>query len=408
MKTRALILLLCLLCCRNALADRGTPEIVTETQPKQARTAVIRCAGDFVIHDNLLSAALKAGGGKSHVFSSMLSEVAEYMGEADYTFTNVDGVMGTDEFARKHGFAGYPSFSTPNALIYDLKDIGVDLLTLANNHALDYWFDGLLSTVTAVRDSGLASVGGYRSPEEKQTPCIVTVNDIKIGFLNYTDGLNQMDKRRGLDKAALVYGVDFLERADIASDVKRLKAAGAELIVCYMHWGIEYRDEPCQSQKSNAVKLANAGVDVIIGGGPHKVQLADYVTVKDPDGNVKQVLCLYSLGNFLSDQRGEGRDCGIIFDFTVTRDENGKITVSDPCYRTTWVWRKQNGSTFTYRILFSDDPVTRPDGMSNTDWQRLNESAGEIRKRMSAGCALPAGNKTEENALIDLPSLREK
>lgn len=404
MKKTALLLLLCIaILFSSAFADRGAPVIVTETQPKQACTAVIRCAGDFVIHDNLLASAIKAGGGK-YDFSQMLSEIGEYMGEADFTFTNVDGVLGTEEFGRKHGYHGYPSFSTPPSLIYDLKDIGVDLLTLANNHALDYWFDGLLSTVTSVKSAGMNSVGGYRSPAEKQSPCIVDVNGIAIGFLNYTDGLNQMDKRRQLDKEALEYGVDFLERANISADIKRLKEAGAELIVCYMHWGIEYRKEPCKSQISNAAMLAKAGVDVIIGGGPHMVQRAEYLTATDADGKPKQVLCLYSLGNFLSDQRGIGRDCGIIFDFTVTRDENGAVTVSNPCYRTTWVWRRQSGSTFAYTILFTDDVDARPNGMSAKDYSRMLVSAKETAERMNAGCATPWGTKADAEPIHTAPS----
>ena len=406
MKKAALALLGCLILLANcALADRGAPEIILESQPKQACTAVIRCAGDFVIHDNLLASAQKAGGGK-YAFAQMMEEIGEYMGEADFIFTNVDGVMGTEEFGRKYGYKGYPSFSTPSSLIYDLKDIGVDLLTLANNHAIDYWYDGLISTVTSVKNAGLYSVGGYRSLTEKQTPCIVDVNGIAIGFLNYTDGLNQMDKRRALDKAALEYGVDFLEYANVPADIQRLQDAGAELIVCYMHWGIEYRKEPCNSQKSNAAMLAKAGVDVIIGGGPHMVQRAEYITTTDAAGKPKKVLCLYSLGNFLSDQRGEGKDCGIIFDFTVTRDEDGVVTVSDPCYRTTWVWRRQSGSTFAYSILFSDNVTARPDRMSEKDYNRMLESARETYDRMKQGCAKLAVAKEETEAIIAAPSRR--
>ena len=385
----------------SAKADRGTPEIVLGETPAAARSALIRCAGDFVIHENLLASALKAGGG-THDFSAMLGEIAEFFGDADFTFTNVDGVMGTKEFARRHGYTGYPSFSTPQSLIYNLKDIGVDLLTLANNHAIDYWYDGLISTVTSVKEAGLYSVGGYRSLSEKQTPCVIKINDISVGFLNYTDNLNQMDKRSALDKEALEYGVDFLERANVQADIKRLRDAGAEVIVCYMHWGIEYRTEPCKSQLSNAQMLADAGVDVIIGGGPHMVQRAEYVSTLGADGQPKQVLCLYSLGNFLTDQRAENRDCGIIFDFTINRDENGVISITNPTYRTTWVWRRQNGSTFEYRVLFSGQDAERPKNMSTRDYERMQTSAKETIERMSVGCAQYYAFVSEE-AMIQAP-----
>ena len=387
--------LLLLSCC--ALADRGTPEI----EPVYtARTVVIRCAGDFVIHQSLIDAAKREGSSGTHSFAKMLQDVSAFLADADFTVTNVDGVLGGQDIVGKYGYSGYPAFSTPAQLIYDLKDCGVDMLTLANNHALDFWYDGLKSTVTSVEEAGLMSVGGYRTQEEKLTPRVRDIGGIRFGFLNYTDGLNQMDKRSALDKAALAYGVDFLERANIPADIQRLRSVGAEIIVCFMHWGIEYRTEPCLSQKQNAQMLADMGVDVIIGSHPHTVQRAEYIQTADADGQPKQVLCLYSLGNFLSDQRQEGRDAGMIFDFTVTRDEDGLVTVSDPVYRTTWVWRRQINGYLEYRVLFSGTDAARPQGMSEADYRRMQQSAAQTIAVMNQGCALPA---REESALMATP-----
>ena len=370
--------IICALCCAvlvllsafTAAADRGTPEILPEQQTREA-SAIIRVAGDFVIHQPVFESALRAGGGKVYEFSAMLEEVAEYLSEADFTVTNIDGVLGTPGFVKKHGIAGYPSFSTPANLAYDLKECGVDLLTLANNHALDFWFDGLKSTVTTVKEAGLYSVGGYRTQEERNTPCTVDINGIRFGFLNYTDGLNQMDKRPALDKDALKYGVCFTDYWDVPSDVRRLK---------------------------------DAGVDVIIGGHPHVVERAEYIHTKDSSGRDKQVLCLFSLGNFLSDQRAAGRDCGMIFEFTVTRDENGAISVSAPVYRTTYVWRKVlNAGGYAYKVLFSDWGAARPDGMSQHEYGRMLQSALDTDAVMSAGVARHAEQAAKTD---DAPELR--
>ncbi|MBR5379198.1 MAG: CapA family protein [Clostridia bacterium] len=381
-----------------ARADRGVPEMKTVYEP---RTVTIRCAGDFVMHMALVASGQRAGTKSQPSFAHMLSEVKGYLSEADFTVTNVDGVMGDKAFVAKYGYSGYPAFSTPAELIDDLRDCGVDMLTLANNHALDLWYDGLKSTVGSVEAAGLMSVGGYRTLEEKLTPRVADIGGIRFGFLNYTDGLNQMDKRAALDKAALEYGVDFWERADLKADIRRLKDAGAEIIVCFMHWGIEYRVEPCASQKQNAKILADAGVDVIIGGHPHYVERAEYIPTVDENGQSKQVLCLYSLGNFLTGQRGERRDSGIIFDFTVTRDEEGRITVSDPVYRTVWVWCMRRGDGNDYRVLFTDRDAQRPKGMSDADWKRMRESALEIKQVMDAGCARPA---LEPEPEVEAPS----
>ena len=381
MKKRCIIVLLvCALFCLNCLAERAAPSVIQDDSPA---SVTIRVAGDFVIHSGVFNSAIKAGGGTPD-FSEMLSPIAFYLSQADFTITNVDGVMGSDAFLKKHPYSGYPAFSTPRQLIGNLKSCGVDLMTLANNHALDYYFDGLKSTISSMVESGMPYIGGYSTLEDKRTARVFDVGGIRIGFLNYTDGLNQMDKIPSLDPDALKYGVDFWPYADIDADISRLKTEGAELIVCLMHWGIEYQLQPGQSQQNKAQKLADAGVDVIIGGHPHVVQKAEYVTCK---ATGKKVLCLYSLGNFLSDQRNDGKDSGLIFDFTVTRDEDGNITVSDPCYVVTHVWRKANGSGgYTYRIVFSDADEPYP-GMNTNEYRYMLDEAQKIEKRMSAGCA---------------------
>ncbi|MCR4620783.1 MAG: CapA family protein [Clostridiales bacterium] len=373
-------LLLALLCCQLCLADRAAPVVVDDIS---ASSVTIRVAGDFVIHSAVFNSAIKAGGGTPD-FSGMLSPVSVYLSQADFTVTNVDGVMGTDAFVKKHPYSGYPAFSTPRQLISNLKACGVDMMTLANNHAIDYYFDGLKSTIASMKEADMPYIGGYATLEDKLTARVFDIGGICFGFLNYTDSLNQMDKVRSLDPDALKYGVDFWPYVDINADIERLERAGAEVIVCFMHWGIEYKTEPGQSQISKAQELADAGVDVIIGGHPHVVQKAEYITSNTTG---KKVLCLYSLGNFLSDQRKDGKDSGLIFDFTVTRDKNGAINVSDPCYVVTHVWRtSKKGGGYTYRVVFSD--TDKPySGMSKNDYKYMRQEAQKIEKRMDSGCA---------------------
>ena len=370
----AILALLSLLCAR---AERGTPVIIDDSP---LRSATIRCAGDFVIHDNLLDAARylgkQEGASSTYEFAPMLSEVSLYLADADFTVTNVDGVMGGDEFYKKYGYSGYPAFSTPASLLTAIKGCGVDLLSLANNHALDYWYSGLKATIDSVDKAGLLHVGAYRTQEERSTPCIVDINGIKVGFFNYTDSLNMMDKRSALDPDALKFGVCFTEYATLEQDIKNLREGGAEVIVCIMHWGIEYRTTPCQSQINKAEKLAALGVDVIIGGHPHMVQKATYVG---------DTLCIYSLGNFLSDQRTEGRDCGIIYTFTLQEKPTGGFYVSSTDYATTWVWRKSTSHGYEYKVLLSEDYLnSKPAGMSDADYKRMCASVSEIHAIMQA------------------------
>jgi hypothetical protein len=100
----------------------------------------------------------------------------------------------------------------------------VDFLTLANNHMLDRWFNGVKNTVNWVRQYGFNYVGAYLSPQERATPVIYEVNGIKIGCVAYTHTTNTQEKVS--DPEAVEYGVPYLYKADIEADIQRLRDAG--------------------------------------------------------------------------------------------------------------------------------------------------------------------------------------
>lgn len=98
----------------------------------------IRAVGDIIMHDSLLATA-KNDETKKYDFSQYFSLISETMGKADYTVANVEAPMGGKG---TRGYKGYPQFNTPAVLIDNLLSCGVDMLTLANNHALDTYYDG--------------------------------------------------------------------------------------------------------------------------------------------------------------------------------------------------------------------------------------------------------------------------
>lgn len=355
------------------------------------RSATIRTAGDFVIHDVIFQSAAKlakqTNTSYAYNFAPMLNLIRDQLENADFTVTNVDGSMGGKQYY-KYGYSGYPQFNTPPHLLYALVDSGVDMLTLANNHMLDGWYDGLMAEIANVEKVGLKHVGANRSTEEKNSPVIVEINGIKVGFMNYTVSLNEMDKK-GVDSRALEFGVNATKNSDPKKDAKTLRDAGADVIVCYMHWGKEYEETPDDSQKSLAEKLVASGCDVIVGGHPHVVQHATWLSGTNQFGEIQRTLCVYSLGNFLSDQRLALRDGGIIFDFTIQEQPDGSFSITNPSYLPTWVWRtgdEKNG--YNYSVV----PIgkyldSRPEGMSDADYARMLESYQESIAAMQKGNA---------------------
>ncbi len=354
---------------------------------KTLRSATIRTVGDFVIDTKLLASgkvdAGRIGSQYPYDFSSMLSLISDSMKNADFTVANVDGSMGGKSHY-KYGYSGYPQFNTPEYLLFNLVDSGVDMLTLANNHMLDGWYDGLMDEIKNVELVGLKYVGANKSLADKESPHIVEINGIKVGFMNYTVDLNSMDQQKALDKRALEFGVNAVKNSDAPADAKRLRDAGADVIVCFMHWGTEYTSAPTTDQKNLATKLVKAGVDVIMGGHPHVVQPAQWLSDTNQFGEQQRTLCVYSVGNYLSEHKvvknkNTGEQCycdgGVIFDFTIQERGDGSFEITAPSYLPVYVWSTGDDvKGYSYRIIFPGKYVKqnkRPAGMNESDFAAM-------------------------------------
>lgn len=339
-----------------ARAEQAVPNRVT-----------FRCLGDFVLHMPVIDAARTADGGID--FHDMLAPVADVIGGADYTVANVDGVMGASDV-----YSGFPRFSSPAELLDALLDCGVDMLTLANNHALDCDYAGLIAQMDLCDARGMDHIGAARSQEEHDTPQIREINGIRVGFLNYTANANGREDSCGPEAAS--FGLHYAYRSDFAADAQALRDAGAEAVVAFMHWGAEYNRMADEEEKILAARLVRAGVDVIVGGHPHVIQRIYWLEGNRlSDGAPQRTLCCYSLGNFLSNQQSAYQNCGIIFEFTLEKDADGQISVLSPGYIPVFVWREEAGQGYTYQVVATERAMNNPpEGMSQAAYGRLKLS----------------------------------
>lgn len=375
----------CILACLLLLSAAAESSNSTEVSPR--RSAVLRVAGDFVIHDALIRSAQALGGGEAYDFSPMLSEICAALSNADFTFANVDGAL--SGLVGRDVYSGYPQFNTPESLLSALKHAGVDGLTMANNHMLDRYYDGLLRSLDNAEAAGFFTTGVSRSQEERAQPTILTLCDIRIGVLNYTCSLNSIDRMRGLNPDAMAFAVHAVKNSDFGQDVRTLREAGAELILCFMHWGTEYMKTPDATQTALASQLMQAGVDVIVGGHPHVVQRADWLEGTNQFGEAQRTLCVYSIGNFLSGQRQSGRDGGVIFQLAL-KEDGGRIAVDSFGFVSTWVWRTgTERAGYTYSVLpVSQYRETSPEGMTQTDRKAMLECDRKNRQALASGSAV--------------------
>ena len=335
------------------------------------RSARIRAVGDLITHQVQLDSARQADG--SYDFHPQYARVAGALADADYTIANLETTIGRKD---NRAYSGFPNFNTPDSLLDTLKDAGVDFLTLANNHILDRGFEGMTLTVDNVARRGFDYAGANRTPEEKARAVVVDAGGVRLGMLCYTEMTNGMPKKKD-NSPARQYGVNYMADADFEADVRRLREAGAEVVVALPHWGVEYRREPTERMQNDAQRLVAAGVDVVLGSHPHMVQPVTWVEAVTDSGETRRGLVAYSLGNFISNQGKRYTDSGILLDFTLRERETGGFDVTDVRVMPTFCWR-QNGVIQTLPALdWYDAP---PEGMTDDQWQRLQESVDGLRE----------------------------
>lgn len=230
--------------------------------------------------------------------------VEPYLKEANLACANLEVTLAGPPFS------SYPRFSSPDALLFALKDAGFDVLFTANNHVLDHGQSGLERTVMMLDSVGMMHAGSYTDALSRDTtyPLVVDVRGLKVGFLNMTYGTNGLRVR----EPNVVNGMDT---SVVARDLDRLQAMDVALKVVFIHWGNEYQLTANRRQRQYAQFLTDHGADLIIGGHPHVSQDAD--TLFTPEG--KPVVTYYSLGNFVSNQRQPNTNGGIMVQVTVNR-----------------------------------------------------------------------------------------
>lgn len=254
-------------------------------------------------------------------YADSFTYVADYLSEADFTFGNLETTLaGRYNGANSdvHGYADYPMFNAPEVLGDNLKDLGFDLLSTANNHSLDSYEDGVYATLDYLDSIGIKHVGTARSQEEKDELCIVDVNGITFGFSCYTYATNGLAVPSDAPYCVnTLYDYDEASINEMCDNVKRLKAAGVDVVIPIIHFGTEYRVEPDSYQEMCVDRLFEAGADIIIGSHPHVVESMEIRQITNEDGSTRTGYVIYSMGNFISSQiyeSGVMKDIGVILD----------------------------------------------------------------------------------------------
>jgi poly-gamma-glutamate synthesis protein (capsule biosynthesis protein) len=221
--------------------------------------------------------------------------VTPYLQRSDVTFANLESPLGT-------GGTPIPGkgiwFRADPALAATMAEAGIDAVTLANNHILDYDSELLLETLDALHESGITYCGAGRNTDEAHRPLIINHNGVRLAFLGYSqfgDLFWSWEYNRSFAAGPDLPGVACLGRehlAQIKTDINKARAE-ADVVIVACHWGDEYVEMPNEEQRYLAHALADAGADLILGSHPHAIQGFEYY---------QGTVIVYSLGNFIMDQ----------------------------------------------------------------------------------------------------------
>ena len=312
--------------------------------------------GDIMCHNTQYMDAYNADTGE-YDFSYVFEDIEYYIKNSDITVANLETTFAGEDV----GYSNYPRFNTPDALAYNLKKIGVDVVSTAGNHSLDYGFDGLSRTIDVLDKADIAHVGTYQTQEKRDTIVFKYVKSIKIAFLNYAYGTNGITIPS--DKP---YCINLIDEELIKKDIETAKLQEADIIVASVHWGTEYSTVPNDTQNELADFLFQNGVNIILGTHPHVLQKMEKRTVTLEDGTTQDGFIIYSLGNFISDQNADNTRTSIILDLQITKHTDKSVTIDDINYIPIYMYKDSSASTKKMKLLDINKTISLYEDGSDT------------------------------------------
>ena len=307
------------------------------TATEQETSARIMANGDLLYHDIIYISAKKSDG--TYDFHENFEYVKPWLKQADLVIGDFEGTVNKD-----HYLAGYPLFNAPGEVMDAIKDAGYQVLDLAHNHILDSQIEGVVSTADAIEKAGMAPIGVYtHEPRDKAPIVIKEVNGIKVALLAYSYGFNGIEQ--SISQEDYNRYLSDLDEDKMKAEIERAEKE-ADITIIMPQMGVEYQIEPTEEQKKLYHKMIDWGADIIFGGHPHVVEPAETV---EKNGDKK--LIIYSMGNFISNQRIETMqdvenakwtERGVLMDVTIKK-KSGKTTIETAQAHPSWVSRTPKG-----------------------------------------------------------------
>jgi poly-gamma-glutamate capsule biosynthesis protein CapA/YwtB (metallophosphatase superfamily) len=283
----------------------------SKPEPTSTETAPVELAfvGDLMLGRSLAQKITEGKG--NQIFES----VREILQSGDLTVGNLECAIGE---GGKKALKGY-AFLAPPASASELKNAGFDLLSLANNHSLDYGTDVFRQTEQLLTDNGIQIIGAGDNASRARAPAVYEIRGLRVAFLAYADvpvergGFNARSWAAG----ASTPGISWADDSGIVSDLQALKPR-ADFIVVLFHFGIEGSDLPSPRQVELSHLAIDNGAKLVVGSHPHLLQKEE---------TYKSGVIYYSLGNFVFDGFSGSYNHGAILRVTISPSNPASYTL---------------------------------------------------------------------------------
>ena len=361
----------------------GTTAPVTE-EPEKAVVLEISAVGDVMVHKPQIAAQYDSASG-AYNFDNNFEYVKKYIEGSDLALCNLETTFAGGRYT------GYPVFNAPESLAAALKKAGFDVAITANNHIMDMGLSGMKRTLEVARQEGLQTVGTHLDGEKEYI--IVDVKGVKTGIVAYfyetpeigavpTINGNEISEEAWPLLNTFNYNTLEEDLLKVKQSIKDARADGAELVICYFHWGEEYQRSPNEYQQYIAQESAAYGADIIFASHPHVLQGIEVLT--DPAG--RNIPVFYSMGNFISNQRAETLDNryteqGMIAHVRLEFLKSaGRILSVEASAIPTWVDKYKKHGKDVYAIIPLDDTFSENPSLAESGhYARAGQALADIR-----------------------------
>lgn len=254
-----------------------TLESQPKLQPQQDITLLF--AGDVYFSNYVLNAYDQAGGIQGVLDEGIRQEISQadiFMVNQEFPFTDRGTAAEDKQF----------TFRLPPHRVSILQEMGADMVTLANNHILDFGTEGLLDSCQTLEEAGIAYIGGGENLDRARELKTLEAGGKTIGFLGTSRVYMDASWAAGPSHPGVFSTYDPAQALESIREAKNQ----CDYLVVYVHWGVERETEPKEYQKTMGRQYIDAGADLVVGSHPHVLQNIEYYNGKP---------IVYSLGNFV-------------------------------------------------------------------------------------------------------------